>query len=247
MQDARLPIEVCERIMDMTLRNRTHWSTPRRHYKYDWITPLACALVCFAWLPRARTILYHMVRLRSYNGALRLACTISQRPYLGTLVQILVIMPCYGDANVSYIPFAHGFLTRHLPNVHSLRFNFEQSSMEPYSAIYSPKYHLLAARYQVHELALLATHPMERGNWAWVLRLIWSLRTLRHLILQTVGYPPTVNEEELQRVNAGRRQWSLAQLHTLSLIVSVSWYYADQKQMITEQKHLADPLLECIL
>ncbi|RDX48013.1 hypothetical protein OH76DRAFT_692308 [Lentinus brumalis] len=70
MDDSFLPIELCERIIDFAgVSNRNDGTV-------DYPTLRACALVCCAWLPRARCSLLHRVVLRTSAHLERfLSCT----------------------------------------------------------------------------------------------------------------------------------------------------------------------------
>lgn len=84
----RIPIEVWERIIDLAAvtTSEGRYDEPEAESYVDYPTLLACALVCHAWLPRARHNLLSRVVVRS-SRALKLFLTASQRS--GTVAQDL--------------------------------------------------------------------------------------------------------------------------------------------------------------
>ncbi|KAI0745080.1 hypothetical protein C8Q76DRAFT_702435 [Earliella scabrosa] len=64
MQNSRLPIELCERIIDFASINPLY-GTDYDQAPIDYPTLLACVLVCQAWHPRARHNLFSRVVVRS--------------------------------------------------------------------------------------------------------------------------------------------------------------------------------------
>ncbi|KAI0780189.1 hypothetical protein C8Q74DRAFT_1263702 [Fomes fomentarius] len=76
---SRIPIELWERIIDLASVSTTEgrYDEPEAESYVDYPTLLACALVCQAWLPRARHNLLSRVVVRS-SRALKLFLTASQ-------------------------------------------------------------------------------------------------------------------------------------------------------------------------
>ena len=70
MDDSRLPIELCERIIDLGGRSAREDGTV-----VDYPTLRSCALVCCAWLPRARYNLFYRVVLRTAASVERFLST----------------------------------------------------------------------------------------------------------------------------------------------------------------------------
>ncbi|TFK81480.1 hypothetical protein K466DRAFT_502058 [Polyporus arcularius HHB13444] len=91
----RLPIEVCERVIEAVYNDY-----------YDFVsTSLAtlssCALVCRAWRPRAQRILFEYVLLRDKDALYRFAELLDASPELGTYVRTLEFR---GHLHVPYSP-----------------------------------------------------------------------------------------------------------------------------------------------
>ena len=217
MEDARLPIEVCERVMDCA-----RWPDDA-----DWVEMnncseralfLACARVCSAWLPRALVNLYHTVTLGDSSDVNGLIRTIVRRPDLADLIQIMFVQ---GNVDVTYVPFAHGFLTSHLRNLRNLQLDYV-TLMKP-SKFYPPRYHLLVAQYPIQELALQC-YWMDADQWLWALKLIWALRSLRRLHLsghyRKMDASSRVSPVQMQRAKAACRPDACAQLRSLTISVS---------------------------
>lgn len=83
MENSRLPIEVCERVIDECL----HLDWP--HHE----TLGACALTCSQWLPRSRYNLYHELRLQVSKKASSIVDTFTARPELAEHVRVIDICP----------------------------------------------------------------------------------------------------------------------------------------------------------
>ncbi len=93
--EPRLPIEVCERVIeavydDLYLFVSTSLATLSR-----------CALVCRAWRPRAQRILFEYVLLRDKDVLYRFAALLDASPELGTYVRTLELR---GHLHVPYSP-----------------------------------------------------------------------------------------------------------------------------------------------
>ncbi|TFK77657.1 hypothetical protein K466DRAFT_607884 [Polyporus arcularius HHB13444] len=81
----RLPIEVCERVIEAVYND----------YYYFVSTSLAtlssCALVCRAWRPCARRVLFDYVLLRDKDALYRFAEILDTSPELGSYVRTLAL------------------------------------------------------------------------------------------------------------------------------------------------------------
>ncbi|RDX43204.1 hypothetical protein OH76DRAFT_1488011 [Lentinus brumalis] len=93
--EPRLPIEVCERVIEAVYND-----------EYDFVlTSLAtlsrCALVCRAWRPRAQRILFEHVLLRDKHTLYRFAALLDASPELETYVRTLELR---GHLHVPYSP-----------------------------------------------------------------------------------------------------------------------------------------------
>ena len=114
MDDAPLPIEVCESIIDYC-HNIPHrwWDTPAI-FKETYDTLRACTLVCSAWFPRSRRNLLRDVRLGSFDHVHLLLRLVTEKPRLAGLVTAIVIV------GGKYVPFARFPLPGLLPNCRRL-------------------------------------------------------------------------------------------------------------------------------
>lgn len=93
--DLRLPIEVCERVIETVFDDRYHLVS-------DALTVLcSCALVCRAWRPRAQNVLFEYVRLRDKDALYRFVALLDASPVLGTYVRRLALR---GYLHVPYSP-----------------------------------------------------------------------------------------------------------------------------------------------
>lgn len=88
MENSRLPIEVCERVIDECFY--FDWRPDRK-------TLRACALTCSDWLPRSRYNLYHGLYLKDSKSAGSIVDTLTGRPELAEHVRLINIWPrhCY--------------------------------------------------------------------------------------------------------------------------------------------------------
>ncbi|KAI0706024.1 hypothetical protein C8T65DRAFT_740746 [Cerioporus squamosus] len=177
-------------------------------------------LICSAWLPRARRLLYYAPILRKCSQLELFIRTITGDPELADMVHELVIDP---DEPRTYIPFVRDTLFKRLRHLNTLVFGFPSGM----TWVYPPRHHLLVARLPITELAL---HYQEfrspfRTVWLETFRLVWSLRHLRrlHLDMQCES-APQLTDEDMRRLTAIRRPWACANLKTLVLD---GWDYHD--------------------
>lgn len=83
MENSRLPIEVCECVIDECFGFKP-WNG-----RYD--TLRACALTCSAWRPRSRYNLYHELRVWDSKAAGLIVDTLTARPELAGYVKTINI------------------------------------------------------------------------------------------------------------------------------------------------------------
>ncbi len=83
MDNIRLPVEICEHIIDLI----DYAYTFNESY-IDWCRT---SLVCSAWVPRSRFNLYHAVYLNTSNAGSLLLRTLEENSHLGSLVVKLSI------------------------------------------------------------------------------------------------------------------------------------------------------------
>ena len=89
----RLPIEVCEYIIDAVFDDRY------RLAPVSLDTLSSCALVCQAWRPRAQRVLFGYVILRDREGLYRFSELLDTSPELASYVQILALR---GNIHLAY-------------------------------------------------------------------------------------------------------------------------------------------------
>ncbi|KAJ3477429.1 hypothetical protein NLI96_g10472 [Meripilus lineatus] len=94
MQSCKLPIEVCERVID-NLALPAHNPTILDYDKaVEAVSTLyACSLVCRDWVPRSQHHLIRCVTLRTTRGADAFLSTIARHPHRAQSVQFLGIYP----------------------------------------------------------------------------------------------------------------------------------------------------------
>ena len=97
MNDSRLPIEICEHIIDFCREPPDNSWFSRTSYH----TLRQTALVCSAWLPRSRLNLFYEVFLRDASNVDLLLRTLQETPHFADMVVRLTIR---GDDR--YVPFA---------------------------------------------------------------------------------------------------------------------------------------------
>lgn len=93
MQSSKLPIEVCERVIDF-LPLTIH--IPTNYWKdvLDSIPTLyACSLVCRDWVPRSQHHLFRWVELRTTRQAYAFLDILNRSPHRASSVQCLTIWP----------------------------------------------------------------------------------------------------------------------------------------------------------
>ncbi|KAJ3482629.1 hypothetical protein NLI96_g6847 [Meripilus lineatus] len=94
MQSSKLPIEVCERVIDK-LANSIHNPSVIDYAETLGSIPTlcACSLVCRDWVPRSQHHLFRCVRLCTTVEADAFLDTIARHPHRAQLVQLLSISP----------------------------------------------------------------------------------------------------------------------------------------------------------
>lgn len=94
MENSRLPIEVCERVIDECFYFRQDWYSSDRY-----MTLRACALTCSQWLPRSQYNLYHKLDFKDSKTTGSIVDTFTARPELAEHVRVIDIWP-----NRRYVP-----------------------------------------------------------------------------------------------------------------------------------------------
>ena len=107
MDNSRLIIHICERIIDighLFEREDDGWV----HYRY-WCTT---ALVCSAWRPRSQFDLYQKIRLRQPDQVRRLLEGLASNPTLAESVKTLIVGGHFTPNSGEFIPFGQNPLPR---------------------------------------------------------------------------------------------------------------------------------------
>ncbi|KAI0357808.1 hypothetical protein OH77DRAFT_1421924 [Trametes cingulata] len=111
MDNSRLPIDICERIIDcfsVVLQERSHIYETLR----------ACALTCSAWVPRSRYKLFFIVHLQSRQQCERYLAVIAEHPERASWVRVMDI-----SAMKEYLPLSQLIVPPFYANCHTLSLN----------------------------------------------------------------------------------------------------------------------------
>ncbi|KAI1782979.1 hypothetical protein LXA43DRAFT_904496 [Ganoderma leucocontextum] len=127
MENSFLPIDICEAIIDAFYVIQHHGAIARN---IDYAVLLRCALVCSAWLPRARFNLLHRVVLRDPSHLNLLFRTLSVNPDLADIISEVTVLTSHG-----YIPFANLRARQFFRSCRRLELRFSSWSMH-----YPPTY-----------------------------------------------------------------------------------------------------------
>lgn len=215
MQNSRLPIEVCEVVIDSIRETRPWWDRrPNRWHCWDFC---ACALVCSGWLTRARIQMFHTVAFTSRSQLELFIHVIIQNPFYASLVRELVLLPLTDE---EYIPFGHAALVSRLHRLRSIVYTYvENVSVKTIAWPYPSRYLLLAGQYSLTDLSInFPFGSLPPAVWVEFIRLIWSLRGLQSLHLQLEAIPH-LTPQELFRLETNRRPWTCGQLRTFVIQV----------------------------
>ena len=209
MQNCRLPIELCELAIDLIQDTRICWD--RRPDRWHWHFR-ACALVCSAWLPRARLHVFRTVAFAQSPQVDRFVQVITENPSYADLVQELVLLPA---TDKEYIPFVHATLVSRLRHLRSIVYTYvELITLNTFSWPYPSRYFMLAGQYSLTELTVrFPFGSLPPAVWIEFLLLIWSLRGIQSLQLQLETIPNFTSQQR-SRLAASRRQWACGQLKT---------------------------------
>ncbi|RPD52572.1 hypothetical protein L227DRAFT_39954 [Lentinus tigrinus ALCF2SS1-6] len=214
MADVRIPLELCELIIDSIRAPPQPWYKRLVGPEHDVHSEMllhfrACAAVCSAWLPRARRHLYHRIIFKRPSQVELLIRSLTENPFLADIVRELVLSPR------EYIPFVHATLIKRLRHLHTLVYDLPTLGATKVDWPYPPCYHLLIAQFPLTELAIRYSFgPLASKAWIEMFRLIWSLRSLESLYLE-LYHAPDLTNVELQRLTAIRRPGACARLKTL--------------------------------
>ncbi|TFK88022.1 hypothetical protein K466DRAFT_89369 [Polyporus arcularius HHB13444] len=222
MEHSRLPIDVCEQVID-SISSTPPWWSQVPSVLQDRDSLLACAWTCSAWYPRARLHLYHTVAFERPRQVELFIRSIHENPSLPDLVRALNVYFAW-DA---YIPFAQSALfttLRHLRSmviIHTTRSWARRSIWH-----YPPHHHVLVTQYSLTDLAF-DLDPSHADMLAYAVRIIWSLRELESLRInfKINELYRQVRAMRLGRVHSLRRPWSCAKLTVLTIRGSLLTLY----------------------
>ena len=164
MNDSRLPLDICEQIIDACWDRFVH---PRFHRYATW---RQTALVCSAWLPRSRFNLLYAVYLWEKDHVGLLLRTLQETPHFADLIVTLEVQADWtGSFPLAFLP-----LLQLLRNCRAATFEYM-----PWG-LYLPQY----ARIGLFPLSNRITElriDIDRGVLHNALRFVWSLRQLNKL------------------------------------------------------------------
>ncbi|KAI0644507.1 hypothetical protein C8Q79DRAFT_972149 [Trametes meyenii] len=199
MDDAALPIEVCEKIIDLTAYHEPLWTTPDEYETFK-----ICALVCHAWTPRSQFNLFYCLHLNKASQVDRLCSVFSNKPSLLANVRYVHI----GDFLVrkeagttftkeSYIPFASGRLMHALRNATVLRLTGLAWNMYP--STYTP---FLSSQLEaITDLQLCSVTFSSVGD---LVRIVWNCRALESLSIEYPRMEKAPTDAQCARLVAAR-------------------------------------------
>ena len=116
MDHSLLPIDLCEEVIDGCYYPAHSAAMARSS---DYVTLMSCALVCSAWLPRARFNLLSRVTLMDPIHLDRLLWTLSTQPHLAGIISELTVLGSGG-----YIPFADLHIRQYFQHCRRLELRF---------------------------------------------------------------------------------------------------------------------------
>ncbi|KAI0710624.1 hypothetical protein C8Q76DRAFT_738139, partial [Earliella scabrosa] len=169
MNNSRLPIEICEHIIDSCRKPQDeYW------FRQSWYHPWPqTALVCSAWLPRSRLNLLYEAFLRNASDVDLLLRTLQEAPHFADMVLRLRVYP----RRNSYQPLAQMRLVLLLKNCVALSL-YHTNWAEMYPSRHTDRFlHPWSGR--IVELRL----EISSGALRTIIRFIWSLHHLQTLWL----------------------------------------------------------------
>ncbi|KAI0717215.1 hypothetical protein C8T65DRAFT_606163, partial [Cerioporus squamosus] len=222
MEHSRLPIELCEQVIDCVKGMQPWWDRHQLAMVYRTSihasqTPLlddllACARTCHAWYPCARVQLYHTVAFKFQHQVDLFIRSIHENPPLADLVRELIVH-LTGER---YIPSAQGTLFKTLGHLRTVAFS---SSGYSYGVwLYPPHHHTLVTQFPLTDL-IFGLNTSNKSMLFCAFRVVWSLRELRSLtVVFSGGFQLSAAASDiLVRVRSLRRSWSCAKLRVLTI------------------------------
>lgn len=214
MQNCRVPLELCELIIHFIEDPASWWEGSGRRWRYEPRHLVKYTLICSAWLPQARHVLYYAVVLKRPAQVGLFSRSIAENSSLADMVHELVIKP----EDDRYIPFTHHTLVTRLHRLRTLVYVFGTAE----KWVYPPRHHELVAKLPIRELSILC--KVGTGTmWSEMLRLISSLRNLQILHINWSGHDGAIPYPQTAQTNAIRwPPWACTGLRTLVLEVSTT-------------------------
>ncbi|KAI0687029.1 hypothetical protein C8Q76DRAFT_761050 [Earliella scabrosa] len=246
MNNSRLPIDVCEQIIDVCRGSGFPWW---RDDSYQ--TWCRSALVCSAWRPRSQyNLLREVVFGRTPQVAL-LIRTLLDRPHLANLVRVVSVGPFQAlPSGIShYIPFAQTPLPQLLKNCVTL--DFTLLAWDHYPPFYADIG--LYPWKKITDFSVKLTLSTATSIW----RYIWSLPMLRNLDLLIHAHSTLETPTVIQRIPKCMPQDPCKNLRVVSI-----WLHGPFALRFVPRggigthitalaigslgSQLSDPVLECI-
>ncbi|RPD71940.1 hypothetical protein L226DRAFT_573605 [Lentinus tigrinus ALCF2SS1-7] len=200
MDESRLPLELCELILD---------ACGREFYvrlRYD--TLRACALTCKSWHPRSRYNLLHRVSFRRPQQVDRFLSTITADPTLADLVHELHVTPADAHRH-GFFPIANPRLVTKLRGVHELalrQFNWDT---------FPPIYYVFVGKYNSVQRLLISNIVFHSPRD--LVHLVRYLPKLNELSCGVVRFQVSCTPEECAKLCAVREDSTCKELYALTL------------------------------
>ena len=202
MECSRLPIDICEAIIDAC--------GCENYLRLRYTTLRACALTCKPWHPRSRYNLLGRVRFRRPQQVESFLETIIADPPLADLVHELHITPADAHHH-GFFPIANPPLVKRLRSLRKLVLGqLDWNSLPPFYHAFIGNFNTIS----VLEISNIVFHAP--GDLA---RLVWFLPKLNELSCGLNQFTVSSTAEDCRNLCALRRRPACRELHTLSLWV----------------------------
>lgn len=203
MDDSRLPLEICELILDACgceFYIRLRYDTLR-----------ACALTCKPWHPRSRYNLLHRVSFRRPQQVDRFLSTITANPALADLVQELHVTPADAHHH-GFFPIANPQLVTKLRRVRQLALRqFDWDTFPPIYHVFVGKYNTVRSL----EISNIVFHSPRD-----LVQLVRFLPALNQLSCGIVQFQVSYSSQACIDLCAARPGSTCDELYALTLWVS---------------------------
>ncbi|KAI0788393.1 hypothetical protein C8Q74DRAFT_678258 [Fomes fomentarius] len=183
MHNSRLPIEICEHVIDACYHDPDGYDWLHRTSYRTWCQT---AVVCYDWLPRSQLNLFRDIDIRSASQLDLLLRTLSDAPHLADLVVGVKIAPLKSD----YIPFPRLLNPQLLRNC--IRVDLYEIMWQAFPSRYADRILYPWRNRAITHFAI----ELEQGSCASILRFLYTLPLLQKLTLdamvKTVHIPENV-------------------------------------------------------